>query len=448
MSTDGTPDEAGDEQPAGQSTEDEASPPETRLERLWAWAEVSDVRLLLVVAGAIYLLFGALSLLLGLGISGAVGTFERITFFAVVYALAVLALNLQWGYAGLFNIGIAGFMAIGLYTMAVLTAPTTASPPGLGLPYPVGVVIGVLVAGLFGALVALPALRLRADYLAIVTLAFAEIVRRTFELGELAEFSIGGVELGFGGPTGLRTLPHPVQFLLYEDPYSSRPDPNAFGDVYISAFEVIGVRRTSAEGILYAIFLLIVVALFYALLQRMGKSPYGRVLKAIREDEVVARALGKNTRWFKVQAFALGSALMGLAAILWFLHRGGITPSSFDPEITFFIFVALIIGGAGSNTGSVIGGFVFGAVLWQGPMFVQRAIRHHMNVGTQPETIFDAFTGLEPFLSYFVAEMAAVRIILMGVLLTWLIQRRPEGLLGHRKEIAASVDLGKRSENE
>lgn len=415
-------------------------------DRFRAWVAESDLRLLFVVMLGVYAVFTVLAYLGGLGINGTVSTLERVTFFAAVYALLVLALNLQWGYAGLFNVGVAGFMAIGVYTVALLSGDPSGTVPGMGLPLPIGILGGMLAAAISGAVVALPALRLRADYLAIVTLAIAEIIRNTARSRVLDEFTLAGHDLGLGGRTGMSTPPDPLRFLLYENPRNLVSEPSAFGDFYFSLAESADIRQPLAEGLLYAVFLAVVVALFYWLLVRIGSSPFGRVLKAIREDEVVARALGKDTRRFKIKTFALGSALMGLGAMLWFMKRGGARPANFEPEITFFIFVALIIGGAGSNTGSVIGGIVFGSLLFQGPMFVKRVVDHHLDVGQPPETIFGAFRGSEEFLAYVFADvnLSALRIVLLGVLLTYLIQRRPQGLLGHRKEIASSVDLGER----
>jgi len=416
------------------------------LERARSWVAGSDALLLLVVSLGLYALFTAFSVLLGLDLNGTVGTLERITFFSAVYAMLVLALNLQWGYAGLFNIGVAGFMAVGVYTMALLSRSAAESPPGLGLPLPVGILGGMIAAGLFGALVALPALRLRADYLAIVTLAFAEIIRSSARSRALDAFSIAGVELGLGGRTGMSAPADPVRHLLYAEPGNLVSDPSALGAWYFSTLGAVGIRDTIADGVLYALFLVVVVALFYWLLVRIGNSPYGRVLKAIREDEAVASALGKDVRRFKIEAFAIGAALMGLGAMLWFLKRGGVAPSNFVPEMTFFIFVALIIGGAGSNTGSVIGGVVFATLLFEGPLFVRRIVNQRMDVGTPPETIFDAFAGTEQLFAYVFADvnLSALRVVLLGVVLTALIQRRPQGLLGHRKEVASSIDLGER----
>lgn len=409
------------------------SSPSTR-DRLAAWVMASDRRLL----GTLFI--GTASLFLGLALlstssfDGSINTVRRVFFFGAVYTLVVLALNLQWGYAGLFNIGIAGFMAIGVYTMAILTTQ-------LGLPYLVGMLGAVVVTALFGALVALPALRLRADYLAIVTLAFAEIVRSILSSQQFSEFTIAGYDLGFGGATGPGSPPDPLKVLLYENPESLVSEPNALGGLFFSLIGPLPIDDTTGEAILYVLFLFLMIGLFYTLLDRLGRSPFGRVLKAVREDETVARALGKDTRLFKIKAFTLGAALMGLAATLWFLESGGIRPNNFRPEATFFIFVALIIGGAGSNVGSIIGGIVFGTFLLQGPEIIERIVNQQFDPTANPETIFDAFSGFEPLLAFTVENLPSIRIILLGIFLIYLIQNRPEGLIGDRKEIASSIDL-------
>jgi branched-chain amino acid transport system permease protein len=190
------------------------------------------------------------------------------------------------------------------------------------------------------------------------------------------------------------------------------------------------------------------------LLVRVGNSPFGRVLKAIREDELVANSLGKDTRLFKIKVFMLGCALMGLGGILWEAQRGFTDPTSptFRPIQTFYIFVALIIGGAGSNTGSVLGGALFASLLFQGPLFVSRTVSYLLNLGDAPSS-FAAAVGpifaleVGPFLAYAAGNIEELRFVLLGVVLVYLMQNRPDGLLGHRKEVAASVDLMDRDGN-
>jgi len=185
---------------------------------------------------------------------------------------------------------------------------------------------------------------------------------------------------------------------------------------------------------------------FYWLMRRTGQSPFGRVLKAIREDEDVANALGKNTSSFKIKSFMLGCALIGLAGIFWVGSRGQVSPNVFKPKITFYVWIALIIGGSGSNTGSVLGATLFVGLLFQGPLYIKDILTSVLDFGPAPNTIAQAFGPLGggnvmPFLSYTLNNIEPLKIVLLGVILIWLVQNRPDGLLGHRKEVASSIDV-------
>ncbi len=431
-------------------------------DRFKSWVSVSDVRILLVVSVIIYAFFLVISLLLGINFNGIVSTLRQITFLSAIYAMLVLALNLQWGYAGLFNLGVAGFMAVGAYTMGILSTAPSSSPPGLGLPLPIGILGGILAAAVVGTLAALPALRLRGDYLAIVTLGISEIIRQVYRSGVFQVFTIDitieGVTLvnfdsGFGGPSGMILPSNPIRILFYENPTDITSPPSAFGEAVFSAFSSVGINSSVVEGLAYTLVMVGIVAATYALLRRVGNSPFGRVLKAIREDELVAGALGKDIRGFKIKVFALGCALMGLASILWYIG-GSATTLNFRPINTFYVFVALIIGGAGSNTGSVIGGAVFASLLLEGPTFIKRVVTDALDLraGAAPNTLFGAFDPLvqgdiTPLVAYTFSDVnvSALRLVLLGVVLIYLIQKRPEGLLGHRQEVASPIDLSERS---
>lgn len=406
-----------------------------------------DLLLVLGLSIGLYALFTVLALAAGRSFGGVVSTLQTITFLSAVYAMAALALNLQWGYAGLLNLGVAGFMAIGVYIMALLSTPVDATYPGLGLPLPIGIVGGFIAAALIGSLAALPALRLKADYLAIVTLGIGEIIRLTLRSRALAEFSIAGRDLGFGG-TDSRSLPAgPVRWLLYENPDSLVSDPNPLGIAVFEAGSAIGLAHWTVEGWMYAVVTIVVTGAIYLFLTRIANSPTGRVLKAIREDELVASSLGKDVRQFKIKSFALGCGLMGLAGMFWWLERGSVAVDTFDPELTFFIFVALFIGGAGSNTGSVVGGMIFAALLFEAPNWIQRIVDAHLSIGSPPPHIFDAFTGVGPFMNYFLSDvnLSALRLVILGLILIYLMQHRPEGLFGDRVEVASSIDLSERT---
>jgi ABC-type branched-subunit amino acid transport system permease subunit len=420
-------------------------------ERVAARLPNDDAVLILGVLFGLYVGFTVLGMALGLDIAGLASTLQRITFFAAVYALLALALNLQWGYAGLLNIGVAGFMAVGVYTMAMLTAPASPAAggvPGLGLPLWVGVIGGMVAAALVGALAALPALRLKADYLAIVTLGLSEIIRLTYNSTTFQTFSIAGLEMGTGASQGIQTPTNPVMGLYYTTPSSPASGTTALGESVFDFFGTLGLGEPVVVDWTYTLVLVIFVGLFYVLLTRVGNSPFGRVLKAIREDELVASSLGKNTNRFKIKTFMLGCALMGLGGILWQGSQALVNPALFLPIVTFYIFIALIIGGSGSNTGSVIGGALFAGLLFEGPTFVRRLVQQTVDLGGAPNTFTDAVGALGsfdfgPLLAYTLADIASLRFVLVGVVLVYLVQNRPDGLLGHRTETAAAVSLAR-----
>ncbi|WP_226023426.1 branched-chain amino acid ABC transporter permease [Halomicrobium salinisoli] len=362
----------------------------------------------------------------------------RVTILIGAYALLTLALNIQWGYTGLFNIGVAGFMAVGAYTTAIMTAPVdpgTGGVPGFGLPLWIGLIGGMVAAALVGALAALPALRLEADYLAIVTVALSEIIRLFVNWQGVQRVSVAGVEFGTGGGTGIRfAAPNDVVRGLVQGPLS----------FLVDALGALGVSGPNVVTIAYGLALLAVVAAVYWVLDRLTASPFGRVLKAIREDETVTQALGKDTRLFKIKAFMIGCALMGLAGVLFRGQGGYIAPGQFRPIITFYVFAALIIGGSGSNTGSILGAATFTAVLFYFPARLGENLPYAG--ANAPGNVVDALAPLSaldlgPLLAYVLSNVSLLRFVIIGVVIVWVMQNRPEGLLGHRVEPAASVDL-------
>ncbi|MFD1587494.1 branched-chain amino acid ABC transporter permease [Halorientalis brevis] len=426
---------------------------------LWRYSR-NDALLIIGVMLALYVVFGiAMVVFLELPLNGLINTFRRITFLSAVYAMLVLALNLHWGYTGLFNIGVAGFMAVGVYTMAIISGPEL----GLGLPLPLGIIGGVLASALVGLIAALPALRLDADYLAIVTVAFSEIIRLTLNSQVFAETTLFGTTVGTGGGQGISTPENPIRAIFYTDPTDATAGLTPIGEVVFDitgSLEVVlisgvGIRKSVVIGITYAIVLALFVVGFYWLLSRIGNSPFGRVLKAIREDEMVANSLGKNTQLFKIKTFMIGCALMGLAGILWRGSTGFTIPTDYMPIQTFYVFLALIIGGAGSNTGSVLGGIVFATLLFEGPPQLARIIPvllddlFGIEVTAAPNNFIEAVGPLasldvSPFIAYSLQNISTLRFIFLGLLIIYLMQNRPDGLLGHRKEPAAAIDLSAR----
>ncbi|RLM72496.1 branched-chain amino acid ABC transporter permease [Halorubrum sp. Atlit-26R] len=409
-------------------------------------ARESDLGL---VVGTLLAVYAAATLLTFTdGLNSVVGLMETLTFLGLVYALTALALNLQWGYTGLFNIGVAGFMAVGVYTMGmVVRSPDPAfGPPGLGLPLPVGIVAGMVMAALLGAVAALPALRLKADYLAIVTLGLSEIVRLSLQSSTFDNFLRDTIGAGTGGGRGMGMPDNPVRDLFLVDGQAGTP--TALGDLVFGVFGNggLGISHPILIGWGYIAVLAAFLVAFYLILERLGRSPFGRTMKAIREDELVANSLGKDVNLVKIKVFVIGCALMGLAGILWFGSQGNVSPTpQFRPLLTFYVFIAVIIGGSGSNTGSVLGGIVFAAVLFEGPRRVGGTVRGLIDAQTPP-SFADALVSLDPvtFLAYATDNIAPLQFVFLGLVLVFIIHRRPEGILGDRIETAAAVDLSER----
>jgi branched-chain amino acid transport system permease protein len=233
--------------------------------------------------------------------------------FVALYAIMALGMNLIWGLSGMVNLGLAGFYAVGAYTSALATTK-------LGLPIAVGMVLAVIASALVGAFVAVVTARLQGDYLAIVTLGLAELVRLT-----------ASNEIWLtNGTDGISGIPGPMRGTL---------TPTEFNGLYL------------------IIILAIVIALF-ALLSRISDSPFGRVLRAIREDEMVASVAGKNTLSFKVRTFALGCAVVGFAGALYAHYSSYVAPDVFQPIVTIHVILAVTVGGVGNMRGALLGALI------------------------------------------------------------------------------------------
>jgi branched-chain amino acid transport system permease protein len=290
------------------------------------------------------------------------------------YGVAALGIQLNVGTTGIVNFGQAGFMAIGGYTMGILVVKE-------GLGFWVACGLGILVAIGAALIVGLPSLRLRSDYFAISTLAFAEIVRYGADNWD----SLTGGNLGLFGYTNDWTT------------LSARID---------GWLQKLGIEPRFLLPLLVvnlAIFL--VLALLVALLVR---SPWGRVLNAIREDEDAARALGKNTFAYKLQSLALSAALAAIGGYMLAINISLLSPASFDPILTAYGYVIVILGGLGSYLGVVVASFLF--------MFLLEATRY-----------------LDLPLSD--ARVAALRFMIVGAVLMALVVFRPQGLFGKREEL-------------
>jgi branched-chain amino acid transport system permease protein len=242
-----------------------------------------------------------------------------------IYGLLALSLNLIWGGAGMVNLGLAGFFAVGAYASALLTTA------GHG-PIAAGWLLALIAGGLAGLIVTLATTRLREDYLAIVTLGFAEAVRL-----------VASNEIWLTrGTDGISGIPGPWRRALGGD----------FNGVY---FLIVAL----------------VLALVFWLMRRIDRSPYGRVLRAIREDAQVAQVAGKPVLRFKTEAFALSAGIAGLAGALYGHFTSYIAPDLFLPLITVYIFLAVASGGTGRPAGALLGAYLVMALLESSRFFVE-----------------------------------------------------------------------------
>ena len=301
---------------------------------------------------------------------------------ALIFAVVCLGLNLQWGYTGLFNIGVSGFFLVGAYAFAILTGPPYAEHiGGYGLPYAVGLAGAVAAAALVAFVVGIPTLRLREDYLAIVTIGIGSIL-------QLIALNARGLT---GGSQGVTGIPRPWPELL----------------------DTVTQRNLLMLGLL-----IVVVVLLYAGLEAMVRSPWGRVLKAIREDEPAAASLGKNAFALRLQSFVIGSAIMGLGGALYASFIGYISPQDFMPVLTFQIWAMLIVGGSGNNKGAILGALLMWAVWTLSGSAAQMLLPANLQI-----------------------KGGAAQIILIGLVLMLMLVYRPRGLFGEEAVVSKGARL-------
>lgn len=316
-------------------------------------------------------------------LSGILAYLVSLAIMAGIYAVFCLGLNIQWGYTGLFNIGVAGFFCIGAYTSAMITTPMPTGIYaqyvqqlfGLNLPFIAGLLGAALMCGIIAFLIGIPTLRLGEDYLAIATLGIAETIRLIFNNERWLA----------NGARGLMGLPQPLRDLV---------DPRHYNYIYL-------------------IIILIIMGLIYFAIERAIRSPWGRVLRAIREDEISAAMSGKNIFKFKMQAFVFGAMVMGIGGALYAHYTKAISPDVFTPLYgTFIIWIMLIAGGSGNSKGAIIGAFVVWGI-WIGSSFIT------------------------DFLPYVLKARASyIRFLLIGIFLEIILIYRPRGILGEEKKVS------------
>ena len=367
-----------------------------------------------------------------------VGYLVFLTIYVGLYTLFALGLNLQWGYAGLINFGHVAFMTVGAYTTVLLSSQ--------GAPLILAVVAGIAIAALLGLAIGMTTLRLREDYLVIVTIGTSELLR-LIALNE---------EWLTRGSFGVRGFPLPLQgfnpnlfqkylligvltllaiFAVWQlwrglrsqwregkeiQGKSYQPTKTAsliiWGAIGLGVILTVYINGCAAllnynykAGLMLLV--LIAVAITYYGLELLVKSPWGRLLKAIREDEEVATALGKNVFWYKLQAFMLGGAIAGVAGAFYAWQLTTVYPSNFETLITFNVWTMVVLGGAGKNPGALLGAIIFWA--------------------------YDALTRFYlPRLGWFSSsEEGAFRVMVIGLILMVLMIWRPQGILGKKEEL-------------
>jgi neutral amino acid transport system permease protein len=437
-----------------------------------------------------------------------VGYLVSLAIFICIYALFSLGLNLQWGYTGLVNFGHIAFMTLGAYTTVLLSAH--------GVPIIVATLAGTLLAAFLGLLIGISTLRLREDYLAIVTIGVSEVIRLialneeeltqgtrgvygyalplaqlepnllvkfgmsavltgifglglwklwqwltlvpqhsglkvalqrtsqkdlllftgylaclgllalslwlsfTATFGALSRFSflaLGTVPLGIGACLPYLRLSQPVKQLKHQNWNTHL----ALGAATLTLGLILMIYTaaliqiwdyTYKGGLLWL--LVVTVALVFWRLEALVNSPWGRVLKAIREDEEVARALGKNVFRYKLQSLMIGGAIAGLAGSFWAWQLTYINPDGFVPLFTFQAWIIVVLGGSGNNVGTLLGAMIFWA--------------------------YDALTRLvlPSLLHLDDARLGAFRIMVIGLLMIVIMMWRPQGILGNKDELTLS----------
>jgi len=307
----------------------------------------------------------------------------------IIFALAAIGLNMHFGYTGLLNFGQAGFLAIGAYSVAVPVI-------SFGLPLWVAFLIGIFNSVIFALILGIPTLRLRADYLAIVTIAAAEIVR---QIARSATFNstLGGSD-GITGKFG-------------EEFFALNPFKSGLNTP---------ILRFNGNDLWVVITGWTLVAFIVFLMWIMVNSPWGRLMRAIREDEDAVRSLGKNVYLYKMQSLIIGGVIGACGGFVYALSRQSVQPDNYGTALTFFAYTVLILGGAARVFSPVVGAMIF----WFLIVFIEQVLRQ----GVSNDLIPDWLIGVN--------QVSQIRFMLMGIGLMLLMIFRPQGMFGDKKELA------------
>jgi neutral amino acid transport system permease protein len=371
---------------------------------------------------------------------------EYLIFLAIstaVFALFGLGLNLQWGFTGLINFGHIAFMTLGAYTTVLLSLK--------GVPLFISAIAGAIVAALLGLVIGFATLRLREDYLGIVTIGTGELIRLVVNNQELP---VG--DTWISGAFGVQSYPIPLstepnlffRFLMIglltllfavtvfslwgwirraqksritdtlhksssQQEFVSRLGVGIVLGLLATAIYISGVitlyNYIPKAGLMLVS--LLVLAFVFWRLEYLVRSPWGRVLKAIREDEEIPKAMGKNVFWYKLQSLMLGGAIAGVAGAFFAWQISAIYPDNFQPQLTFDSWIMVILGGSGNNIGTILGAVIYFA--------------------------YDAITRevLPKIIPLDEARLGAFRIMVIGLILMVLMIWRPQGILGKKEEL-------------
>jgi neutral amino acid transport system permease protein len=309
---------------------------------------------------------------------------------AAIYGVGGVGLNLQFGHGGLLNFGFVAFMAVGAYTTVMLIPHLQGAQSSRhdgSLPLVLAIIVGAALAAALGALFGIPAIKVRGDYLAIIMIAVAEILRIVLRNIEPVSGGVYGM-LGYSG---------------------------ALQDIRPEAVDELA-RSMNTQGfqLWLALVSWAVLVLFTLAIALLLKTPWGRMLRAVRDDEHAVRSLGKSPTRVKLQALMIGGAIGGVSGSLLAFQLSQINPDVFMPQVTFFVFTIVVLGGTSTTWGPAVGSVIFWVLLTQAGAFISE------HVGSN-------------------SAASAMRYILVGLLMGLLVVFRPQGLLGRREEVVLEL---------